>query len=120
MITDDLVERMKDIEALKAIVHDAAWLCHSISRDHGFWDEPRNKGEMIALMHSELSEMLEAVRKPGPDHHCPEFTNEEVEMADLIIRALDYTAGHNLRLFDAMRAKIEFNRSRPMKHGKAF
>lgn len=95
--------------------------CHATSAAHGFWDNlPRNKGEMIALMHSELSEMLEAVRKPGPDHHCPEFTNEEVEAADLLIRLFDYCHGHGLRLPEAVEAKMLFNESRPHKHGKAF
>ena len=46
----------------------------------GFWQggDKRNKAEMIALMHSELSEMLEGVRKPGPDSHYPDFTSEAV------------------------------------------
>lgn len=94
--------------------------CLKISREHGFWDVPRNKGEMIALMHSELSEMLEGVRKPGPDIHCPEFSSEEIEAADVLIRLLDYCAGHELRLGQATLAKIKFNQSRPHKHGKAF
>lgn len=33
---------------------------------HGFWDEERNFGEMIALMHSELSEALEEHRENKP------------------------------------------------------
>lgn len=96
--------------------------CFQNSRSHGFWEQgqKRNRGEMIALMHSELSEMLEGVRKPGPDSHCPEFTSEEVEAADVLIRLLDYTTGFNLRLFEAMIAKMEYNASRPHKHGKGF
>lgn len=94
---------------------------HTNAKDKGFWDEtPRNKGEMISLMHSELSEMLEGVRKPGPDDHCPEFTSEEVELADLLIRTADYAAGHDLRLEEATRAKMKFNATRPHKHGKQF
>lgn len=94
----------------------------AMSEQHGFWSEGlhRNKGEMIALMHSELSEMLEGVRKPGPDSHCPSFTSEEVELADLFIRLMDYAAGWELRLGHAIIAKMEFNANRPFKHGKAF
>jgi NTP pyrophosphatase (non-canonical NTP hydrolase) len=93
---------------------------YSNASAHGFWDDERNKGEMIALMHSELSEMLEGVRKPGPDSHCPEYTSEEIELADLFIRAFDYARGHKLRLLEAILAKMRFNESRPYKHGKAF
>ena len=96
--------------------------CFRASSDKGFWEQGdrRSKGEMIALMHSELSEMLEGVRKPGPDSHVPEFTSEEIEMADLFIRALDYAAGWKLRLGEAIFAKMTFNATRPYKHGKVF
>lgn len=94
--------------------------CYSIARDKGFWNVERNKGETIALMHSELSEMLEGVRKPGPDAHCPNFSSEEIELADLMIRAFDYAGGYKLRLAQAIEAKLEFNLSRPHMHGKKF
>jgi len=91
-----------------------------ISADHGFWDAPRNKGEMIALMHSELSEALEGVRKPHQDKHCPAFDNEVIEMADAVIRIMDYCEGFGLPLEEAILAKAKFNEGRPHKHGKAF
>lgn len=99
------------------------YLCqrsYANAKAHGFWDGPRNKGEMIALMHSELSEMLEGIRKPGPDSHCPLFTSEEIELADLLIRAFDYAEAHKLRLVSAIEAKMTFNESRPYRHGKEF
>lgn len=78
------------------------------------------KAEKIALMHSELSEALEGIRKDKMDEHCPEFTSEEVELADALIRILDYAGGFKLRLGEAVLAKLAYNRSRPHKHGKSF
>ena len=72
----------------------------------------RNKGEMIALMHSELSEMLEGVRKDSLDSHLPHRPSEEVELADLFIRALDYAGAFELDLDGAVAEKMAFNAQR--------
>ena len=32
---------------------------HAIAKDNGWWDEPRTFGDLIALVHSELSEALD-------------------------------------------------------------
>jgi hypothetical protein len=79
-----------------------------------------NKGERIALMHSELSEALEGIRKDLKDEHLPEFTSEEVELADCMIRILDHAEAFGLRLFEALIAKHEYNVNRPFMHGKKF
>jgi NTP pyrophosphatase (non-canonical NTP hydrolase) len=72
----------------------------------------RNVGELIALCHSELSEALEGHRKGRPDDHLPEFTSLEVELADCIIRICDMAGGLDLRLGEALAAKMEYNHSR--------
>ena len=73
-------------------------------------------GLKLMLVAGELGELLEAFRKnkaTDPDSHCPEFTNEEVELADVVIRAMNYATDRNLRLAEAIAAKNEFNLLRP-------
>ena len=86
----------------------------------GFWEEERNFGEMIALMHSELSECLEGHREDANDYHLPQFKNITVEFADVIIRILDTCFVLNLPLSDALLEKITYNETRPRKHGKRY
>ena len=38
-------------------------LCHAIAKSKGFWDKPRNTGEALMLVVTELAEAMEAHRK---------------------------------------------------------
>lgn len=53
----------------------------------------RNKGELLALVHSEISEAFESERLDAMDDKLPHRKGGEVEMADAVIRLLDYAAG---------------------------
>lgn len=91
-----------------------------INTEKGFNDEPLHTGLAIALMHSELSEALEADRKDLMDDKLPHRTGVEVEIADLIIRALHFSARKGFDIQGAVREKLEYNKTRPYKHGKKY
>ncbi len=89
--------------------------------NHGFWKETPNDGERIALIHAEVSEALEALRDGNPSSSkIIEFSSLEEELADVIIRIMDYSFGKDLDIAGAIIAKIEYNQNREYMHGKSF
>ena len=81
---------------------------------HNQWGK-RNNGELIALMHSELSEALEALRQKDRTKN-----NVGEELADCCIRIFDYCGAKNIDLENEIINKMEINKKRPNKHNKRF
>lgn len=114
-ITEARVSYLKEAVPVLNTVADTI---HASCLDAGWYTDletgkpkERNLGEMISLMHSELSEALEGVRKNLMDDHLPHRSSEEVEIMDLIIRAFDYCGYRGLD-FAALLEKFEYNQTR--------
>lgn len=75
-----------------------------------YWEDTYKVPAIIALIHSEASEALEAFRKDDRD----EFIEE---LADIMIRVLDCAEGLGFDLELAVNRKIAKNRNRSFKHG---
>lgn len=100
-------------------LHAAQRLAHRTATEAGWYRDPatgepikRNFGEVVALMHSELSEALEADRKGLKDNKLPHRDGREVEFADCIIRILDTAAALGLDVPGALIEKNRFNQVR--------
>jgi len=94
-------------------------LCYDLAAARGWWTNAngtpknRNFGELMALIHSEISEALEGGRRDLASDHIAGFSMLEEELADALIRIFDLAGGAELRLGEAFLAKIAFNAVRP-------
>lgn len=121
---------------INALAHDiGAW-----ARGKGFWNVPKalqdlaqqnsdvhsfvtllRKSQKGYLMMSELGEHCESLRArtvPAADE-CP-GGNECEELADAVIRILDYCGEYQLPIGEAIVFKMAKNQKRPYQHGKKF
>jgi len=105
-------------------LNNLAKAIHQNAKDKGFWDSPRNTGELFMLIISEASEALEAHRKvrkadlkqfalPNNGNvtdeqwfkisfeNCIKDTTAD-EIADVVIRILDYCASQEIEIKPAL------------------
>lgn len=92
---------------------------HTANVQAGWWTDlvtgeriDRNKGELLCLIHSEISEAMEGERKNLPDDKLPHRRMAEVELVDALIRIFDYAGAFGYDLEGAYREKMAFNASR--------
>lgn len=93
-------------------INNLTTICHSLSREAGWHDNPREDGTMIALIHSEVSEAMEGLRKGLNDDHLPHREMAEVELADAIIRICDFAGKKGYNLGEAIIEKLKYNQTR--------
>lgn len=121
---------------------------HENNKSKGFYDSDKNIGEMLALIHSEVSEALEADRKGkysqanegklgglsdknyGITYYDDKVFQQafaesvkdtfEDELADIMIRVMDLAAFKKVDLERHIRAKMRYNSLREHKHGKKY
>jgi hypothetical protein len=91
--------------------------CHEANAK--WWTDPRtgqrierNKGELLCLIHSEISEAMEGERKNLMDDKLPHRKMAEVELADALIRIFDYAGAFGYDLDGAVAEKRAFNAQR--------
>jgi NTP pyrophosphatase (non-canonical NTP hydrolase) len=99
------------------ILNELAEQCHAANRT--WWHHPetgerlqRNKGELLMLIVSEVSETMEGERKNLMDNHLPHRRMAEVELADVLIRIFDYAGAFGYDLDGAVAEKRAYNAQR--------
>lgn len=110
-------------------INDLCKKSHSTAVAKGWYDNgERNIGELIALIHSELSEALEEFREPATNKSQIYYVVEDgtkvakpegyaIEIADAVIRIADLCGYLKIDLEKALRIKMKYNETRKHRHG---
>lgn len=103
-------------------INEVAKEIHENAVEHGWWEEKRGFPEILALVHSEVSEALEEYRNGREPTEVYIGSNGKpegipIELADVIIRIFDYCGYAGIDIDAAITQKHEYNKSRPYRHG---
>lgn len=110
-----------DMNRIKNCAELLTQYCHVLARNSGWWDggdpntdtsNPLHFSNKLVLIHSEISEAMEADRKNAPDDKLPHREGREVELADAMIRILDLAGGYDMDLAGAIAEKLQYNAQR--------
>lgn len=113
---DQCIDYLK--QSKKNILKDLGKRAYDGCVKRGFTDSLENDDKALLLIHSEISEAVEALRHENPpSNHIPEFSGVEEELADIVIRVCNYAYAKNFRLSEAIVAKMDFNDTREFQHG---
>ena len=120
---------------VSVITNELRDICYKAAESRGWWTDletgerlERNQGELMMLMVSEIAEAMEAARKNRMDDHLPNRPGLEVELADCVIRIMDFAGGFGLDIGGALQEKLAYNAQRADhsiehrkgEHGKKF
>jgi len=102
-------------------ISDLVQRAHNTAIEKGWWETDRGIPEQLALIHSEVSEALEAYRDALPLEHGTDEKGKPIgfasELADILIRVGDLAGRHQIDLEQAVFDKLEYNKLRPYRHG---
>lgn len=103
-------------------IKELANKCHNDAKSLGWYDDGKTKSDLEILMMTvtELSEAVEEIRKPDAKVRYLKNGKPEgygVEIADAIIRLLDYCSYKGINIESLIKEKLKYNKTRGYRHG---